>query len=110
MGKYRVRDKEVKLRCTEAEKLEIERLASENNMSINTYLLKMALEGYIIKVDFSELKNLIYEVNRIGNNVNQIAHHVNSDHVVYRSDVEEMKRQTDMLWSLLRAELFSYKK
>ena len=36
MGKFRIRDKEVKLRCTEAEKMEIERLASENNMSVNT--------------------------------------------------------------------------
>ena len=69
----------------------------------------MALEGCIINVDFAELKNLIYEVNRIGNNVNQIAHHVNSDHVVYQSDVEEIKHQIDTLWSLIRAELFRYK-
>lgn len=109
MGKFRVRDKEVKLRCTEVEKLEIERLASENNMSVNTYLCKMALEGCIIKVDFTELRNLIYEVNRIGNNVNQIAHHVNTDHVVYQSDIEAVKHQIDTLWSLIRAELFRYK-
>lgn len=108
MDKFRVRNKEVKLRCTEAEKLEIERLASENHMSVNTYLCKMALEGCIINVNFTELKNLIYEVNRIGNNVNQIAHHVNSDKVIYQSDIEEVKRQVDLLWTLIRAELFKY--
>lgn len=109
MSEFRVRDKQVKFRCTETEKLEIERLAFENNMNVNTYLRKMALEGCIINVDFTELKQLIYEVNRIGNNVNQIAHHVNRDNVVYKSDIEELQGQISMLWSLLRAELFSLK-
>lgn len=109
MGKFRVRDKQVKFRCTEAEKMEIERLASENHMSINTYLRKMALEGHIVNVDFSELKNLVYEVNRIGNNVNQIAYHVNRDNMVYKSDIDDVKSQINMIWTLLRAELFSLK-
>ncbi len=109
MGKFRVRDKEIKVMCTDMERLSIEKYASDNHMSISGYMRKMALEGCIINVDFAELKNLIYEVNRIGNNVNQIAHHVNSDHVVYQSDVEEIKHQIDTLWSLIRAELFRYK-
>lgn len=109
MDRFRVRNKEVKLRCTEIEKLEIEKLASEHNMSINAYLLRMALEGCIINVDFSELKKLTYEINRIGNNINQIAYHVNLDHAVYQSDMEEVKRQMDLLWTLIRSELLRYK-
>lgn len=108
--RFRIRDKTVKLRCTETEKLAIEKLASENNMSVNTYLCKMALEGFVIQVDFAELKNLIYEVNRIGNNVNQIAHRVNTNDAASRSDIKEVKRQVDLLWSLIRAELFKYRR
>ncbi len=108
--RFRIRDKTVKLRCTETEKLAIEKLALENNMSVNTYLCKMALEGFVIQVDFAELKNLIYEVNRIGNNVNQIAHRVNTNDAASRSDIKEVKRQVDLLWSLIRAELFKYRR
>lgn len=108
-AKFRVRNESIKLRCTEYEKLEIERAASENNMNVNSYVLKMTLEGCVVNVDFSELKKLIYEVNRIGNNVNQIAYHANRDNAIYEDDIKEVKKQIDLLWALLRMELFSFK-
>lgn len=39
----------------------------------SAYLRKMALDGYIIRVDFTELQKFIDALNRIGNNLNQIA-------------------------------------
>lgn len=110
MGTFRVREKSIKIMCTEIEKLQIEKLAAENNMNIGNYMRKMALEGYIINVDFSELKQLVYEVNRIGNNVNQIAHHVNTNKTIFKSDIEDINKQIASIWTLLRAELFSYKR
>ncbi len=109
MSKFRVRDKEIKIMCTAAEKEQIEQNARDSGMDMSRYLRTMGLEGYIIDIDFTELKNLIYEVNKIGNNINQIAYHVNRDHIVYRSDIEEVKVQINTLWSLLRAKLFSFK-
>lgn len=109
MSKFRVRDKEIKIMCTAAEKEKIEQNAKDNGMDMSRYLRTMGLEGCIINIDFTELKNLIYEVNKIGNNINQIAYHVNRDHIVYRSDIEELKLQINTLWSLLRAKLFSFK-
>lgn len=109
MAEFRIRDKAIKVMCTEPEKLKIEKLAFENNMNISGYMRKMALEGCIINVDFSELKQLIYEINRIGNNVNQIAYLANQDHAVHAGDIVEVQKQIDMIWTLLRAELFSFK-
>lgn len=110
MGKFRVRDREIKVMCTNTERLSIERAATENHMCISGYMRKMALEGFVIQVDFAELKNLIYEINRIGNNINQIAHKVNTEDAATWSDIKEVKRQVDLLWSLIRAELFKYRR
>lgn len=109
MSKFRVRDRAIKIMCTESEKDKIAQNAKDNDMDISGYLRTMGLEGCIIKVDFTELKSLIYEVNKIGTNINQIAYHVNSRYTVYQSDIENIKLQFDTLWSLLRAQLFSYK-
>lgn len=109
MSKFRVRDTSIKIMCTAAEKNQIEQNAKDNGMDVSRYLRTMGLEGCVIKIDFTELKNLIYEVNKIGTNINQIAHHVNSSHLVYQSDIENIKLQINTLWSLLRAQLFSYK-
>ena len=109
MTKFRVRDKEIKVMCTEAEKEQLIQNAKDNGMDMGRYLRTMGLEGCIINIDFTELKNLIYEVNKIGNNINQIAYHVNRDHTVFRSDINEVKLQIDTMWSLLRSKLFSFK-
>lgn len=107
--KFRVRDKVLKIWCTELEKEKIRQLAEENKMNMNNYLLKMALEGYVLNEDFTEIKQLFYEINRIGNNINQIAYHINRDEDIYKEDIEEVKRQIDLLWVLLRSE-FNHRK
>ena len=38
----------------------------------SAYLRKMALDGYIIRKDYTELKSMVTAVNRIGNNLNQM--------------------------------------
>ena len=66
----------------------------------------MAVNGYIIKVDYSEIKNLTYEINKIGTNINQIAYRANSTNYVSQIDINEIKDKVDMIWRLLRNKLF----
>jgi len=42
------------------------------------FILAMCLNGYLVKVDTSGLNRVAEEINRIGVNINQIAHRVNS--------------------------------
>ena len=47
------------------------REAGTTNMG--AYLRKMALDGYILRLDLPELKEMLSQLRYMGNNVNQIA-------------------------------------
>ena len=39
----------------------------------SAFCRKMTVDGYVIKQDFTDIKKLIFEINKIGTNINQIA-------------------------------------
>lgn len=81
----RYRNKTIKLRVTEKEKEKIlQGMKSAGYGTLNNYILKMVLNGRIIHVDLEELKqalapmgNYAFELNKIGNNINQVAKQMN---------------------------------
>ena len=72
-----------------------------NNMG--AYLRKMAIDGYIIKVDYTEQKKLAAAVSRAASNINQICRRINSTGRCYEDDVAELKAQQAEIWELLKA-------
>ena len=62
---------------------------------------KRRTHGYIIKVDYSEQRNLAAEVNKIGVNINQICKRINRTDRVYSEDVAELRKRMDEVWKLL---------
>ena len=56
------------------------------------------IDGYIIKVDYSEQRKLAAEVNKIGVNINQICKRINSTDRVYSEDVAELRKRMDEVW------------
>jgi len=102
----RKRPIQIKFRVTEAERnliYEKMRLLHTNNLA--AYLRKMAIDGYIIAVDHSDLKALTAEIQRIGVNVNQIAKRVNTTGGVYAEDLSEIKEALAEIWRLQRLSL-----
>ncbi len=74
---------------------------------IDAYLRKMAIDGYIIYTDMSEIKKFNKELQAIGNNINQIAKRVNSTSHIYDTDIEEIKERLNEIWQLQRRILLS---
>jgi len=68
----------------------------------------MAIDGYIIEVDYSNLKAVCYEVHKIGTNINQIAKWVNATNLIYESDISEIKERIEQIWLLLRLNLSKF--
>ncbi len=54
------------------------------------YLRKMAIDGYVIKKDYSDVKKLTGELGKIGSNVNQIARVANECKHIDEADINEM--------------------
>ena len=102
----RKRTVQVKFRVTEAERdliLEKMKLIPTKNMA--AYLRKIAIDGYIVQVDHSDIKAMTAEIQKIGVNINQIARRVNSTSSVYREDIDELKGALDEIWRLQRLSL-----
>ena len=72
------------------------RKAGTTNMG--AYLRKMALDGYILRLDLPELKEMLSQLRYMGNNVNQIAKRANEVGVIDEMDIRGVsKRQERML-------------
>ena len=88
----RKRTVQVKFYVTEEERKLIEekmKLVPTSNMA--AYLRKIAIDGYIIQVDHTDIKAMTAEIQKIGVNVNQIARRVNATGNTYKEDIEEIK-------------------
>mgnify|MGYP002522461867 CR=1 FL=1 len=70
--------------------------------NFGAYARKMLIDGYIIKVDYTEQKKLAAAaVSRIATNINHICRRINSTRV-YEDDVAELKTRQAEIWELLK--------
>ncbi len=103
MSANRRRDLQINFRVTLAERQMIkDRIVKSGCNEEGEYLRRMAIDGYIFQLDNSDMKQLIYEVNKIGTNINQIAHRINRDNEIYQTDMDEIKDKMDQIWRLMR--------
>ena len=77
----------------------MEQLGTHN---MGAYLRKMAIDGYIIKVDYTEQKKLAAAVSRAAANINHICRRINSTGHFYEEDVAALKDKQTAIWELLR--------
>ena len=102
----RKRTVQIKFRVTEEERTLIEqkmKLIPTDNMA--AYLRKIAIDGYIIHVDYSDIKAMTAEIQKIAVNVNQIARRANATGNVYAEDIAEIKGALEEIWRLQRLSL-----
>ncbi len=60
--------------------------------SKRAYLRKMAVDGYIIRLDMGAVKELARLISSISVNINQIARRCNETRNLYAEDVEDLRR------------------
>lgn len=68
-------------------------LSGIENMS--AYIRKMVIDGYVVKLDLPELRELTLRMKSISNSENQIAKRVNSTGNLYEVDIEEIKKNQE---------------
>ena len=86
------RSKRIELRVTAEELRQIhERMQETGISSLTAYMIRMAIHGYVIKMDLSDLKELLRLMQISGNNLNQYAKKANETGSIYREDIEELR-------------------
>ena len=89
----------VRFRVTPDEKAMIEEKMSQVGTSnMEAYLRKMSIDGYILKLDLLELKEMISLLRRTSNNLNQIAKRTNQTGRLYGEDLEDILQNQERLW------------
>jgi len=104
------RKRPIVLRCpvTAEERALIEqKMALLPTQRIGAYLRKMAIDGYIINVDTTDIKAFTSELSAVGRNINQIAKRINAGGSPYQADMEEIRERLDEIWQLQRRILSS---
>ena len=75
-----------------------ERMAELGITNLSAYLRKMAVDGYIIHLDMSDIQEMIRLLRICSNNLNQYARRANETGSVYAADVEDLRTRLDGLW------------
>lgn len=90
--KGRMRNKNIHFMVNEYEHALIMRHVKESGAgTIREYMLDTATNGCVVNVNFDELREANYELKKIGNNINQIAHKVNSNNAATEADIKKLQ-------------------
>ena len=76
-----------------------ERMTELGITNLSAYLRKMAVDGYIIHLDMSEIQEMTRLLRICSNNLNQYTRRANETGSIYAADVEDLRARLDELWN-----------
>ena len=68
--------------------------------SMSSYLRKMALDGYCVNLDLTDVKEMISLIRRCSNNLNQYAKRANETGSIYAEDIKDVQTRLDEIWQM----------
>lgn len=93
------RETAILIRISESELEQIrERMEEFGTTNMSAFVRKMAIDGYIVKLELPELKEMTRLLSAYSNNLNQIAKRVNATGQIYSADIEEIRQSQEELW------------
>lgn len=85
----------------EEQALIADRMTEAGISNMGAYMRKMALNGYVLHVDLSDIRELVALQQRCANNLNQVAIHVNTYGGIYPDEIKALQRDYADLWGPL---------
>ena len=71
--------------------------------SLSAYIRKMAVDGYVVRLDLSDVNEVARLLHINSNNLNQYAKQANTNGSIYYGDIQNLKHQHEELCNLLKA-------
>ena len=59
---------------------------------------KMICDGYIIRMDFSDVREMVRLLRNATSNLNQVARRSNETRSIYAADIEDLQENYEKLW------------
>ena len=102
-GPNRKREVQVNFRVSPQELEMIEqKMAQLGTSNREAYLRKMALDGYVVKLELPELKELVSLMRYSSNNLNQLTRRVHETGRIYDAGLEDISQRQEQLWAGVR--------
>ena len=93
----------IKVRVTPEEKALIEeRMQKMQIINLSAFVRKMMLNGLCIRLDMKDIRELSYQVSRLGNNMNQYAKKANETGSIYKEDIDDIRLHQEELWKVMK--------
>jgi len=95
------RDEILILRVSPSDKERIRMKMEELGISnMSAYIRKMALDGYCVNLDLSDVKELVHLLRQCSNILNQYAKKAHQTGSIYEEDVRDLKERFDEFWRI----------
>ena len=102
----RKREIQLKFRVTPEEQALIhQKMEQYGTENMAAYLRKMAIDGYVVRLDLPELRELVSLLRRSSNNLNQLTRRVHETGRFYDAELEDLRQSNDRLWAAARSGL-----
>ena len=75
--------------------IKMEQLRTKN---LGAYLRKMAIDGYVIHLDLSDIRELVTLLRRTSNSLNQLTKRVHETGNIYEKDINDLRESYNKLW------------
>ena len=85
-------------------------MAQYGTDNLSAFVRKMCIDGYMVKLDFPELKEMVSLLRYSSNNLNQLTKRLHQTGRIYDADLEELHRKQDALWEVAKTVLNSLAK
>lgn len=93
------RDTVIKLRISKDDLQKIhEKMAEAGIQNRSAYIRKMALDGYCIRLELEDIKEMVSLLRYCSNNLNQYAKKANETGSIYFEDILDLRMRLDRIW------------
>ena len=100
----RKRNIEISFRVTPEEKnMILKKFEQAGITNLTAYLRKIAIDGYVLKLEIPELKEIISLLRYSSNNLNQLTRRAHENGRIYDSDLEDIHRNQEKIWDAMNA-------
>lgn len=111
MMTYRQRKVQLKFRVTQEERKLIEKKMEQlGTRNMAAYLRKMAIDGYVVKLDLPALRKVVSLLRYSSNNLNQLTRRIHENARVYETDLKDIQQSYDQIWQAVNEILSSLSK
>ena len=75
-----------------------EKMEQFGTTNFSAFVRKMAIDGYVVKLELPELKELVSLLRYSSNNLNQLTKRVHESGRIYDADLEDIQQNQERLW------------